>query len=49
VQNVIKAGSGRTLIPLGDSIFLWPSVLATLVVFVVAVAWLPGCGPVRRA
>jgi short-chain fatty acids transporter len=47
VQNVIKAGSGRTLIPLSDSVFLWPSLLATLVVFVVAVAvaWLLSPSP----
>lgn len=42
VQDVIKAGRGSGLIPLTDTLFRWQSVVATLIVFVlaVAVAWL---------
>ncbi|MGO1056981.1 short-chain fatty acid transporter [Crossiella sp. CA198] len=37
VQEVIKAGRGTGLIPLTDTIFLWQGIVATLIVFVVAV------------
>ncbi|MFI9509708.1 short-chain fatty acid transporter [Nocardia sp. NPDC052566] len=42
VQDVIKAGRGSGIIPLTDTIFLWQGMLATLIVFLVAVgvAWL---------
>ncbi|MBP2475176.1 short-chain fatty acids transporter [Crossiella equi] len=37
VQDVIAAGRGTGLIPLTETIFLWQGVVATLIVFVVAV------------
>lgn len=42
VQDVIKEGRGSGVIPLTDTIFLWQGIVATLIVFVVAVAvaWL---------
>ncbi|RDI62764.1 short-chain fatty acid transporter [Nocardia pseudobrasiliensis] len=42
VQDVIKEGRGSGVIPLTDTIFQWQSLVATLIVFVVAVgvAWL---------
>ncbi|WP_225724627.1 MULTISPECIES: short-chain fatty acid transporter [unclassified Nocardia] len=38
VQDVIKAGRGSGLIPLSETIFRWQGIVATLVVFVIAVA-----------
>ncbi|WP_104530659.1 short-chain fatty acid transporter [Wenjunlia vitaminophila] len=49
VQEVIAAGRGTGLIPLTDTIFLWQGLVATAVVFVVAVtlAWFLAPSPER--
>lgn len=42
VQKVVKQGRGSGLIPLADTVFLWQGLVATAIVFVIAVgmAWL---------
>jgi short-chain fatty acids transporter len=47
VQNVIAEGRGSGLIPLTDTIFLWQGMVATAIIFVLAVgmAWLLAPSP----
>ncbi|WP_446041980.1 short-chain fatty acid transporter [Streptomyces sp. SID1121] len=49
VQKVIAEGRGSGLIPLGETIFLWQGIVATAVIFVIAVttAWFLSPSPER--
>ncbi|MDX6353911.1 MAG: short-chain fatty acid transporter [Streptomyces sp.] len=49
VQKVVSQGRGSGLIPLTDTIFLWQGLVATAIVFVIAVgtAWLLSPAPER--